>query len=42
MIEQDLKPFADGITKEQFGLARAKGTKYQVKISTAVLMNTTL
>ncbi|KAL0850092.1 hypothetical protein ABMA28_011980 [Loxostege sticticalis] len=30
VIENDLQPFSDGITKEQFAIARAKGTKYQI------------
>ncbi|RVE50548.1 hypothetical protein evm_004775 [Chilo suppressalis] len=30
VINIDLEPFADGITKEQFSIARAKGTKYQI------------
>ncbi|XP_028171067.1 O-glucosyltransferase rumi homolog [Ostrinia furnacalis] len=30
VIEQDLQPFSDGITKEQFAIAVAKGTKYQI------------
>lgn len=32
VIENDLQPFSDGITKEQFAIARAKGTKYQVRL----------
>ncbi|CAG9782945.1 unnamed protein product [Diatraea saccharalis] len=30
VIDKDLEVFADGITKDQFALARAKGTKYQI------------
>ncbi|XP_075982107.1 O-glucosyltransferase rumi homolog [Anticarsia gemmatalis] len=30
VIEQDLLPFKDGITKELFETAKAKGTKYQI------------
>ncbi|KAJ0181248.1 hypothetical protein K1T71_003333 [Dendrolimus kikuchii] len=30
VIDHDLKPFTDGITKELFTLARNKGTKYQI------------
>lgn len=32
VINQDLAPFNDGISKEMFALAGAKGTKYQVNI----------
>ncbi|KAG6462084.1 hypothetical protein O3G_MSEX013047 [Manduca sexta] len=30
VIDQDLKPFKDGITKEQYAQARTKATKYQI------------
>ncbi|XP_031769652.2 O-glucosyltransferase rumi homolog isoform X2 [Galleria mellonella] len=30
VIEHDLNPYQDGITKELFTLARSKGTKYQI------------
>ncbi|XP_053600787.1 O-glucosyltransferase rumi homolog isoform X2 [Plodia interpunctella] len=30
VIEQDLAPFKEGITRDQFSIALAKGTKYQI------------
>lgn len=30
VLNLDLAPFKDGVTKEQFDIAQSKGTKYQV------------
>lgn len=39
VINLDLAPFKDGITKEQFAVARSKGTKYQVGCTMSLLIS---